>query len=280
MRSCTTYFQCRDVADLGPPKYPLPADRSVLRRFISLRSVPGTKNAITHLHSNQHRKNSASSSGSGGSSEERPPDGANGAAKAAANFNEAKNQKTVRVQLSRPTEELFPEPGETRKSASAAAASTSASAAGSAHIIDPKVTGASWHPPSRSKVVGAETPGSGAVNDANNRRLGSSAPGVVAGFSTGSTSQQKKQRRDSFQHQHQHHVSSNVESSVFETTGSGCSDRTSSFSCSRESSSTTAAGPPGAVSAGREGDRGALSGFFHKEQKNEQAGDLPFFGGR
>lgn len=165
------------------------------------------------------------------------------------------------MQLSRPTEELFPEPGETRKSA--VAASASASTSGAAHVIDPKVTGASWHPPS----IRNETNGSGAVNDPNSRKLGSSAPGFVSG----SVMHPRKQRRDSFQHQH---VASNVESAVFETAGSGCSDRTgSSLSCSRESSSTTAAGPPGAVSAGREGDRGALSASVHKDKWHEQAGD-------
>ena len=222
------------------------------RRFIC---VPDTQKK------RNHRKNSASSSGSVGSSDERPADVGNGAAKAAANSNEAKNQKTVRVQLSRPTEELFPEPGETRKSA--VAASASSSTAGASHAIDTKVTGASWHPPSLKN----ETNGSGAVNDANSRRLGSSAPGFVSS----SVMPQRKQRRDSFQHQH---VASNVESSVFETSGSGCSDRTgSSFSCSRDSSSTTAAGPPGAVSVGREGDRGVLSALVHKEKRHEQAGD-------
>lgn len=212
----------------------------------------------THKKTHNYRKNSASSSVSVGSSDERPTDVANGAAKAAAaNFNEAKNQKTVRVQLSRPTEELFPEPGETRKSASSASAA--AVGAGAGHAVDPKVTGASWHPPSLSN----ETPASGALNDANSRRLGSSAPGFVAGNAV----HQKKQRRDSFQQQH---AASNIESSVFET----CSDRTgSSVSCSRESFSVTAAGGSGAVSAGKERDRGALSKLVKKEQRHEEAGD-------
>lgn len=103
-----------------------------------------------------------------------------------ANRNELKNQKTVRVQLSRPTEELVPDTTETSRKGST-----------SGHHKSESIT-QSWHP-THAKLLAADSIHSSTGGGGGS--LGSSAPGVAASWAGGEAGRDSKEQHQ--QHQQQ-----------------------------------------------------------------------------
>eukprot|EP00904_Undaria_pinnatifida_P000673 jgi/Undpi1/10606/HiC_scaffold_29.g13056.m1 len=136
-----------------------------------------------------NRDQISTNSGSGGGSS-RDDSLARGAANDARN-NERKNQKTVRVQLSRPTEELVPEPGKNRKN--------------SIHRSD-SITGiASWHASqgssgAQNSAMASAAAAAAAAAAATGGSLGSSGGLGAGGEWVIASANKERKKRGSFLH--------------------------------------------------------------------------------